>query len=271
MQRVLEVGFEYYSGCEDDLINFLKESLDGAYQADKKSLSIEFGANAFQQSKFTFRCEAVTEKVITEIKIFTNRLSKEKKPWSLEKWCVVIGAIVGVIGLIWIIVWGIFIWYEPTPEKTQLVDSKYDTTLAKDYDSKFENMTKKRALAAIAIQEYLSKGKWSLVTNNTDALDDVLGFFETMGYDQERGLLSPDTTHEYFCDDIMAYYQASQDYITESQKKDGATAYEHIKPLFKLMVETEAKKEHTNAVAISWSKDDLWKYFQAETNSVNLK
>jgi hypothetical protein len=193
-----------------------------------------------------------------------------EKPWSLEKWCVVIGTIVAVFGLIW----AIFIWYKPTPEKPKPTDSQSDikdTTLVKNYDDKFENMTKRRALAAIAIQEYLSKGKWSLVTNNTDALDDVLGFFDTMGYDQANGLLNPNALHEYFCDDIMAYYQASADYITEVQKTEGATTFEHIKPLFNLMVETEAAKEHTNANAIYYSKKDLEDYFKSETNSVNLK
>ena len=38
MQRVLGGGFEVYPGCEDDLINFLKESLAAVYEADTKSL-----------------------------------------------------------------------------------------------------------------------------------------------------------------------------------------------------------------------------------------
>ena len=38
MQRVLGDGFEVYPGCEDDSINFLKESLAAVYEADTKSL-----------------------------------------------------------------------------------------------------------------------------------------------------------------------------------------------------------------------------------------
>jgi hypothetical protein len=143
--------------------------------------------------------------------------------------------------------------------------------LVKNYDDRFENMTKRRALAAITIQEYLSKGKWSLVTNNTDALDDILGLFDTMGYDQEKGLLDPDALHEYFSGDIMAYYQVSEGYVVAVQKAEGATTFEHIKPLFNLMVDTEAKKEHTSTNKVYYTKDDLIKYFQSETNSVNVK
>jgi hypothetical protein len=38
MQRVMRGEFEVYPGCEDDLINFLKESLAAVYEADTKSL-----------------------------------------------------------------------------------------------------------------------------------------------------------------------------------------------------------------------------------------
>ena len=153
----------------------------------------------------------------------------------------------------------------------QPTNPQYDTALAKSYDDKFENMTQKRLKAAVVIQEYLSKGNWNLVTNNTDALDDVLGFFDIMGYDEQHGLINPDVIHEYFCEDIMAYYLACADYITKLQKSEGETVYANIKTLFDVMVETEAKKEHTNAAATCWSKEDLNDYFKSETNSVTLK
>jgi hypothetical protein len=154
---------------------------------------------------------------------------------------------------------------------TQSANNQFDTTLAKKYDEQFENMTRKRARAAIAIQEYLSKGDWNLVTNNTDALDDVLGFFDIMGYDEQHGLINPDVLHEYFCDDIMAYYQASSNYIAKVQKSEGETTFANIKSLFDAVVEIEAKKEHTNVGAIGWDKADLLGYFQSETNAGNLK
>jgi hypothetical protein len=82
MQRVMEGGFEIYPGCEDDLINFLKESLTAVYEADTKSLfAIKNNVHtptarhlARCKPRFEFRCQAATEKLTTEIKIFVNQL-----------------------------------------------------------------------------------------------------------------------------------------------------------------------------------------------------
>lgn len=89
MQRVLGGGFEVYPGCEDDLINFLKESLAAVYEADTKSLfAIKSHADtptakhlARCKPRFQFPCQAVTEKLTTEIKISVNQLRaiNEKK------------------------------------------------------------------------------------------------------------------------------------------------------------------------------------------------
>jgi hypothetical protein len=82
MQKVLEGGFEVYPGCEDDLINFLKESLAVVCDADTKSLfAIKNETHtptarhlARCKPRFEFPCQAVTEKLTTEIKIFVNQL-----------------------------------------------------------------------------------------------------------------------------------------------------------------------------------------------------
>ena len=87
MQRVLGGGFEVYPGCEDDLINFLKESLAALYEADTKSLfAIKNDVHtptarhlARCKPRFEFRCRAVTEKLTTEIKIFVNQLRAMKQ------------------------------------------------------------------------------------------------------------------------------------------------------------------------------------------------
>ena len=153
----------------------------------------------------------------------------------------------------------------------QSTSSKYDTALIKSYDDKFEHMTKRRELAAIAILEYLSKGNWNSVTNNTDALDEVLGFFDTLGYDEEHGLVDPDVVHEYFCDDILAYYQVSQKYIEAIQKTD-PTEYVHIKPLYETVRKIESEKPpKIRPDEVYFIKPELVKLFQSETNAVNLQ
>jgi len=87
MQRVMEGGFEVYPGCEDDLVNFLKEALDAVYETDTKSLfAIKNDVHtptarhlARCKPRFEFPCQAVTEKLNTEIKIFVNQLRAMKE------------------------------------------------------------------------------------------------------------------------------------------------------------------------------------------------
>jgi hypothetical protein len=147
IQRVLNsCGLEYYAGYEGDLIKLLKESLTVCGEADRKSLfdnreSGFTGVQAFNSGKFDNRRGTITEKLVTEIKIFTSKLQatqkpkeiieaigpvvyanikipKEKIPWSVEKWCAVIGTVIAVIGLIWGITWAIFVWYKPSAATT---------------------------------------------------------------------------------------------------------------------------------------------------------
>jgi hypothetical protein len=148
---------------------------------------------------------------------------------------------------------------------------QYDPSLIRKYDDQFEGMTKKRLQAALAVQEYMKKGDWNLVKANTDGLDDVLGFFETLGYDEQHGTISPEAVHEYFFDDIAAYYLTCRDYITISQKQDGSATFENIKPLFDDVVKIEAGKNHTTIAAVTRSTSDLADYFKTEANAVNLR
>lgn len=50
MQRVLDGGFEYYSDGEHHLINFLKDSLTVACEADKNGLSNKLGPHIMVSS-----------------------------------------------------------------------------------------------------------------------------------------------------------------------------------------------------------------------------
>ena len=101
-----------------------------------------------------------------------------------------------VFGIVGPVIAGLILWHlthEDVAVERKSIDSQAGITLIKNYDSEFENMTKKRALAAIAILEFLSKGNWSSVTNNTDGLDEVLGFFDTLGYGLEKKQFDAET------------------------------------------------------------------------------
>jgi hypothetical protein len=204
--------------------------------------------------------------IVTILSASTQGGKGKKRPLSAYLWCVLLVLFMG-INLAFQIVTG----FQRHAEEIQR--HTYNTDLIKNYEVKFDNMTKKRMLAATALSEYLQKGKWNVVTNDTDALDDVLGFFEELGYDEQKGVISAEVIHEYFDADVRFYYQASAEYIADSrvQNPDSATTFEYIKPLFEDVSKIEAKKSNRTAETLRFSEAEMLDYFQSETNTVNLK
>jgi hypothetical protein len=147
----------------------------------------------------------------------------------------------------------------------------YDTILIKEFNREFENeMTQKRKLAAVAITEYLEKGNWDTVTNDTDAVDKVLEFFERIGFDEQRGVISAEVAHEYFSSDILFYYQACSNYIADTQTTE-PSAFEHIKPLADDILKIESKKTGKPVWDLRFSNEGMANYCDHEYNSFTLK
>ena len=158
----------------------------------------------------------------------------------------------------------------PAPAKPLTNDAgEFDTTIAKYYDEKFNKrpMIKWRVLAATALKECYQKGNWDLATNSTDGLDQVLGFFDDLGYDEQHGRISADVIHQYFYDDIAAYYQGSVEYISDAQKED-ATYFENIKPLFNDVTKIEMQKA---GVVMCLTDKDYLEYLRSEIDLKNDK
>lgn len=145
----------------------------------------------------------------------------------------------------------------------------FNTDLARTYDERFnsERMISNQVRAATALKEYHQKGNWGLVTNNTDSLDYVLGFFDDLGYDEQHGKISAETIHQYFFDDIFYFYQGSLTYIASAQKTD-PSYFENIKPLFNEVSQIEIKK--TGRV-LRFDDKDYMQYLQSEIDLNNTK
>jgi hypothetical protein len=139
----------------------------------------------------------------------------------------------------------------------------YDTDAIKYYDEKFNKMEQKRISAATALKEYYQKGNWDLVTNSTDRLDDVLGFWDNLGYDEQHGKISAEVAWNYFYDDIADYYQGSLEYIAISQKED-PTWFENIKPLFDDVTKIEAQRRHRQTAELRISGTNYLEYLRSE-------
>jgi len=145
----------------------------------------------------------------------------------------------------------------------------YDTELARYYeDNRFESsrMIEHRKQAAAALKEYLSSTNknWETLTNGTDDLDYVLGFFDELGYDQQHGRISADVIHEYFYADIVGYYQGAAQYIAYSQKSDSTTDFSYVKLLFDSVREVESRKTRQPISALDWTDKELADYLKSE-------
>jgi hypothetical protein len=138
-------------------------------------------------------------------------------------------------------------------------------------NDEFEKMTVKRQKAGIVCLEYLSKGDWNLVTNNTDGLDDVLNFFDGVGYSLENQKVSSNDVYEYFSDDIIAYYQTCKDRIHAIHTNDD-TELPYITHLYETMrIVTASQPPAETVTDVYYEKPELIKIFQSETNAVTLK
>jgi hypothetical protein len=146
----------------------------------------------------------------------------------------------------------------------------YDTDAIKYYDEKFDNMEKKRISAATVLKEYYEKKNWDAVTNSTDDLDYVLGFWDELGYDEQHGKISANVAWEYFYDDIADYYQGSIEYIAVAQKDD-PTWYENIKPLFDDVTKIQAQRKHRLPADMKISGKDYLEYLRSEIDLKNDK
>ncbi len=141
--------------------------------------------------------------------------------------------------------------------------NNYDTDTIKNYDQKFDKMVQERISAATALKEYYQKGNWDAVTNSTDGLDYVLGFWDNMGYDEQHGKISANVAWQYFYDDIADYYQGSFEYIAISQKDD-PTWFENIKPLFDDVTKIEGKRRNRQPAELHISGTNYLEYLRSE-------
>jgi len=141
----------------------------------------------------------------------------------------------------------------------------YDTELARYYDDKFDDkMVHSRVSAAIALKEFHQKRDWSLVTNSTAQLDVILGFFDSLGYDEAHGKISPDVLYEYFYSDIDGYYRASETYISKQQKDESRTVFEFLQPLFDSVTAIELKKTGKQPADLVWNEKDFDDWIEEE-------
>jgi hypothetical protein len=122
----------------------------------------------------------------------------------------------------------------------------YKTELVLRYQDKFneDKMTHYRAHAAAAINKYMEKRDWNSVTNDDelDGLENVLDFFDELGFYWKSGDISGTVLHEHFYFAMRTYCQETTNYIHRAQKKESKADWENVEPLFIELTQIEAKR-----------------------------
>lgn len=98
-------------------------------------------------------------------------------------------------------------------------------------------------------------------------IDPVLDFFDSIGFYQHGGQISPEVVHQEFEFWIRGYYQASREYM-EVRQSDEATLWEHVAELFDTVEHIEAKRAKLTYRKFL-SKEAMEEFLDAEIETWN--
>jgi len=116
----------------------------------------------------------------------------------------------------------------------------YDPTWAFRFDDRFyDNELKEARFRAASILKD-NQGKLRRTDKGLEDIDDVLDFFEDIGFYVHGDQISPEVAHHHFYNWIRGYYLAARDYIEAYQEQESAS-WKHIKELFETTREIEAR------------------------------
>jgi hypothetical protein len=117
----------------------------------------------------------------------------------------------------------------------------YDSALAIKYSDEFgaPDMNASRHSAA----KQLKASRDNLSDTELPELDEIFDFFEDLGFYTEGDQISAEVVHHTFYYWIRGYCSAAGDYLEAKRKKAGeSTRWEHVRILFELTSEVEAKR-----------------------------
>ncbi|HEX4117976.1 MAG TPA: hypothetical protein VHX99_04180 [Rhizomicrobium sp.] len=109
----------------------------------------------------------------------------------------------------------------------------YDLTWIFKYDERFSSKEIKehRVLAATTIKKHQKSLR--RVDTDLDDIDDVLDFFDELGFNEQGGQISPEVLHQNFHYWIRGYYSATKEYI-EAWREKQPSRWEYVEELYKI-------------------------------------
>jgi hypothetical protein len=142
-------------------------------------------------------------------------------------------------------------------------DRIYNPLLISRYWDAFEKMEgDKRPAAAQACLDFLKVGDWAKVSE-PERIEDVLDFFEDLGFNLKNKQLSIELIHHNFDHWIRLYLQVCDAYIAEYRKKEPAR-WEYCDLLRRKTDQIEAEKSNKIAAQLTLTKQDMIKYLTEE-------
>lgn len=150
---------------------------------------------------------------------------------------------------------------------TSIHQHAYKSDLVLRFEDKFEDkLASDRAQAARAINEYLQTTNWDSVTNDEelDGLENILGFFDELGFYWKNGEIGGAVLHEHFYNDMRIYCQESLGYIRKDQKRESIADWEYVEPLLNELTKIETTKTGKTSASCRWNKQTLQESLKAE-------
>jgi hypothetical protein len=137
----------------------------------------------------------------------------------------------------------------------------YDPTWVTKFNDDF-NSERLCLLRAIAAMELRAQRDGANV--EPEAVDDVLDFFEDVGFYLKGDQLTPEVAHHAFHYWIRGYYNAARSYIDDWQKAH-PTSWDHVRYLFDSTLDVE--KERAKAIARDFlNAEDIDAFIDEERN-----
>jgi hypothetical protein len=144
----------------------------------------------------------------------------------------------------WLVPWvvlGLFLGFVFVSLQTWLEYRRrtHDPTWALKFQEQFNSLDKQRAKASkclLSNKDHLND--LEKYEHELSHIDDVLDFFEDIGFYMGGDQISPEVVHHHFYHWIRGYWEASEDYVKAWQSKEPAR-WNHLKRLYDTITQVE--------------------------------
>ena len=145
----------------------------------------------------------------------------------------------------------------------------YDLTWIFKYDDRFNSKEMKGDRAKAARVLKAQQGQLSRCTPEMACIDDILDFFEDLGFAERGGQITPEVIHQNFHYWIRGYYSAAKEYIA-AQRNDEKSRWDHLEALHEVVHEVSQTRNDGKAVKEIAGKE-LEKFLDFEIDFDNSK